>query len=1321
MVEEETSPTHLSFIEKLAGFESCKDGRLKFDPMSQGSPYQNKGKNMYSETAFDNYRPSQDILTKNLHDKPSISSKLDEIDVEITEREINEHERFGLKRLPKSKRFQDFINFRRISRQEPSNQATYKSTAQVLNADAPPKKSTTKFKSLYDGKRSPKASLTFRKKSPKLDSSAKRIISAPLRSSSHLSQNDNEEVHSRSVSSNTNSMKRGLDGIDDIQPSKKRNVTPEPRLVVSNFPNEIYPSGTLSLSARRRIQKQVSGANVRARIDLAKRRNEERKETTPEENQNDLDVVNSRPDQISNIVTEKVNQIRDVFTKLASRNQPNEPTKPAETEIFQEQSASHRFLQAIREKTSNLMNNDTKSANLEEIDAIPINIDIKDAPWKGHVRSLAEQFTNTPQFSKRTVETEGLASKENENESVSKLIPPVTPDKITIANHTLKDLQKENIPSDIINEKVDFDKKNEVSQQSVRAETLQPKRLLTTDHQNTEPESYLIERLSDRLYFCRTAKHLLRVYDLRHAEHQFALVFARYLKAPMEKILNIQSSLVTFYASLSEIDLCEELMRRDRIYSTPDTPEGLKSFVNFLKEDHENFSYDERSYLCQLKKNIRHENEDWNGIAEEIKKMGNLRSVRAKPQKIGNKLFANPDLKTMDIQETFLEEFMEDSTDEGDDVYDIETLNNFELKFDDDETPTSSIKEKDDLNDYENIRFLIPHCAVRVLHIPNASYLPLLQVCSDSRFSDPAKLAHCLWDLQQNQLLSYNFTDWFVNYFSNKSEVFSSYLSYYDLKNLSLYEAFQKICCDLYYGSEDFLNSRLIRIFANKWLSQNSTFGFLTEEIILELLKSLVRLHKETNTRRRMYNYTSADTFIKSTFQTILPLIHPEAVCAVPIEQRRKWRKYGKSKTMLAKVLCASWNSMPQEVGFALECMLNEFYDLFVVNPFQVPKAVYVQLCNQVKGHVSPQRDKMNLMSELLRRAEPQKKITNTDIASENDAFKENSSYVLTEANAGFFATKTIDLPEPDVIDGRPHFQIFNYEFHMKEEKTHEKLPWLRQGLISYKKVIPEKNGKWTAGPWYKRFAKVSQGKLYIYKLNMFTSGDLSDAEVWMKHGTIHKEIDLQNTIASVDVPSSCTSRRDNCFTLNVPGECSILIQVDNILVLNEWIHAFNFNAAMASCHPLPENITNTEYGWGPILRRAEDKPHYTSADGTVTYVGDLVEIQNWEPSDLQGLRDIPRPLREKVNDFRRHVPTLLQTCLEFQNVLDKMLSCYGTGSKNYKKTLSNWNTKMKFLYEKSIKYKEYLHVLECEYSYRKSHDFYPTLSPTKHKTNMEI
>ncbi|EPX72180.1 meiotically up-regulated 79 protein [Schizosaccharomyces octosporus yFS286] len=1318
MVEEETSPTHLSFIEKLAGFESCKDGRPKFDPTSQDSPYQNKGKRLHSGTAFNNYRLSQDKVTKIPVDKPTISSKLDEVDVEITEREINDHERFDVRRFPKSNRIIDFINLRRTSRQEPSNQKAYKSTAQVLNGDLLPKKSTTKFKSLYDGRRSPKASLTFRKKSPKNNSSANRIISAPTRSSSRLSQNDNEEVHLRSVSSSATSTKRGLDGIDEIQPSKKRNVTPEPRLVVSNFPNEIYPSGTLSLSARRRIQKQVSGANVRARIELARRRNEQRRDATSEENHNDLNAVNSRPDQVSNIVTEKVNQIKDVFTKFASINHSNEPAKSTETDIFQEQSASHRFLQAIREKTSNFMKNDTKGANVQEI---PNDNDLKDAPWKGHVRSLAEQFANTPQFSKKVVETEGLASKENEKEAVSKLTPPVTPDKVTIQNQTLKDLQKENIPSDIINEKIDHDKKSDVSQQTIRADTLQPKRLLTTDQQNNEPESYLIERLSDRLYFCRTAKHLLRVYDLRHAEHQFALVFARYLKAPLEKILNIQSSLVTFYASISEIDLCEELMRRDKIFSTPDTPDGLKSFVNYLKEDHENFSYDERSYLCQLKKNIGCDNEDWNGIAEEIKKMGNLRSIRAKPQKIGNKLFANPDLKTMDIQETFLEEFMEDCTDEGDDVYDIETLNNIDLKFDDDETPTSSIKEKEEPNDYENIRFLIPHCALRVLHIPNASYLPLLQVCSDSRFSDPAKLAHCLWDLEQNQLLSYNFTDWFVNYFSNKSEVFSNFMSYYDLKNLSLYEAFQTICCDLYYGSEDFMNSRLIRIFANKWLNQNSTFGFLTEEIVLELLKSLVRLHKETNTRRRMYNYTSAETFIKTTFQTILPLIHPEAICAVPIEQRRKWRKYGKSKTMLAKVLCASWNTMPQEVGFALECMLSEFYDLFVVNPFQVPKAVYIQLCNQVKGQVSPQREKVNLMSELLRRAEPQKKIMNQDIASENDAFKENSSYVLTEANAGLFATKTIDLPEPEVIDGRPHFQIFNYEYHMKEEKTHEKLPWLRQGLISYKKVIPDKNGKWTVGPWYKRFAKVSQGKLYIYKLNMFTSGDLSDAEVWMKHGTIHKEIDLQNTIASVDVPSSCTSRKDNCMMLKIPGDCSILFQVDNILVLNEWIHAINFNAAMASCHPLPENITNTEYGWGPVLQRAEEKPHYTSADGRLTYVGDLVEIQNWEPSDMQGIRDIPRPLREKVNNFRRNVPVLLRTCLEFQNVLDKMLSCYGSGSKNYTKALSNWNKKMKFLYEKSIKYKEYLHVLECEYSYRKSHDFYPTLSPTKHKASMEV
>ncbi|EPY52163.1 meiotically upregulated Mug79 [Schizosaccharomyces cryophilus OY26] len=1321
MFEEETSPTHLSFTEKLAGFESCRDGRVKFDPMSHGSPYPSKGSKLLSATALNRYKQNQDILTKNHQDKPLLSSKLDEVDVEITERELSEHSKFGIKRLPRSKRFQEFLNFRRTSHLEPSNHASFMSTAQVLNADAPTKKSTNKLKSLYDGKRSPKASLTFRKKSPNHDSLAKRVTSAPVSSSSHMAQDANEEKQSRSANSSPRSMKRELDDIEDLQPLKKRNITPEPRLFVSNFPNEIYPSGTLSLSARRKIQQQVSGANVRARIELARRRNEERKDVMPEVNQNGLQMETNRPDQISNIVTEKVNQIRDVFTKFASRNQPNEPAKPAETDILQEQTASHRFLQAIREKTSNFMKHDTKDTNLGDLDAIPNDIDTDDAtPPKGYVRSLAEQFASTPQFSKEA-KPKGLTSKENEIEPISKLTPPVTPDKVIIQNHALKELQKENIPNDILTEKSDLDKENEVSQQPTRAGSLQPKCILTADHENTEPESYLIERLSDRLYFCRTAKHLLRVFDLKHAEYQFALVFARYLKAPLERILTVQSSLVTFYASLSEIDLCEELMRRDRIFSTPDTPEGLKSFVNFLKEDHENFSYDERSYLYQLQNNIRRENEDWNGIAEEIKKMGNLRSVRAKPQKIGNKLFANPDLKTMDIQETFLEEFMDESTDEGDDIYDIETLNNLDLKFEDDETPTSSVKETDEIDNYENKRFLVPHCALRVLHIPDISYLPLLQVCSDSRFSDPVKLAHCLWDLQQNQLLSYNFTDWFVNYFSNKTEVFSSFISYYDLKNMSLYEAFQNICPDLYYGSEDFLNSRLIRIFATKWLSQNSTFGFLTEDIVLELLKSLVRLHKETNTRRRMYNFTSAETFVKSTFQVIQPLIHPEAVCAVPIEQRRKWRKYGKSKTILAKVLCASWNSMPQEIGFILECMLREFYDLFLVNPFQVPKAVYIQLCNQVRGHVSPQRDKMILMSELLSRAEPQKKIADPNIASENDAFKENSSYVLTEENAGFFATKTIDLPEPDVIDGRPHFQMFNYEIHMKEEKTHEKLPWLRQGLLLYKKLIPEKNGKWSAGPWCQRYAKVAQGKLYIYKLSMFASGDLYNPEVWEKHGTIYKELDLQNTFASVNIPSSCTSRKDNCFTLSIPGECSILIQVSNILVLNEWIHAFNFNAAMASCHPLPENVTNTEYGWGPILRRAEEKPHYTSADGTVTYVGDLVEIQNWESTDMQGLRDIPRPLREKVNNYRRTVPTLLKTCLEFQNVHDKMLSCYCPGSKNHSKALSNWNKKMKFLYEKSIKYKEYLHVLECEYSYRKSHDFYPTLSPTKHKTKMEI
>ncbi|KAL2314362.1 Meiotically upregulated Mug79 [Schizosaccharomyces pombe] len=1307
-ITEGSSPTSLSVSEKIAKLESCNDSRITCRPVRESKPTYTSGqkhsallsklKRSKVTTDFCKLEESKGIICQeNLHTEGA-KSKTENISGEDK----------SSQRRTRLKQIQEFISHRRSFLNSNANSVESEKILAENNHMFNVKSKLSNKESFIKTRR-PRTNGEL----SDLSLQPKRIFSEPV--NSHPSQS----MFGNGVraSSGSYSLKRDLkDYEEELPSSKKRQRTPPP-IVVTNFPQEIFPSKKISLSAKRRIQGKYSGENVRARIELARERNRKRDYVSNLSKGHTTNALEENPFNLGpnyRASTRKCNRIKEAINLFAAKNGSMEvPPKVSVGDSVL--TTSQKFLQVIREKTALLMNQDSNSVQPQALAAAEspttkaptTKAPTSEAPPKGHVKQLAKQLGNIymPQSINNVEPTS--------HSSISKVVNPSVKVISKIERACLagngnvhpsikmeKNLELNPHPRTLNATEHKINSRIQVSKLNTKNELA-----------NADPKMYLLENLSDRLYFCKLAKLLLRKYPLDIAEHQFALVYSRFQRIPLKQISCLKQSLVAYYSVLSEVGITNEIMLRENRFSSPKTPEGLVSISKLLLDDREHLSHDERSYIQQLQSQIKSQSVHHENAAEEIRKMRNLRNSRINSQQVGEKVFVNPDVKTMDIQETFLQDY-EDETFANEGLSASKFKEEFLLISDSkSDLNSEEIATPNSLEFKNNPRIKVPRSLLTILNLHDRSQLKLFEVCHNSEFKDPINLSNCLRNLLEKQLLSYNFTDWFASLGSEYENVYVKFISHYDFSSLNVYASFQKLCCDLYYGSDDYIHSPILQVFASCWLKQNSNYGFLNEDIIVKIVLILIDLHKSTYSKKLNSYVVPMETFVKYALEKLRPLISPDSVCILSKEDKKHWLKYKKNRSTFAKLLFSTWSNLPSDIGFILECMLKEYYDTFLKSPFAVPNAVQAQLHNQVRGDLTPKRNRSSLISELMKSSKllKQESSGNKNSTSlESDAFKE-SSFVLNEENGGIYAGKEIDLPEPSVIDGRPHFSVFNYTHHMQEEKTHNRLPWHRRGMISYKKMVLSKNNRWVAGYWKKKYCIVDSGKLIFYK------SDHLDPNACSNVSPIHREFGLQSCLASPNLPPSINSNRNNVFYLNIPGNECYLFEAPSVLAMNEWIHSLNFNAAMITCPPLPENITNTEYGWGYILTRAEKKAYYTAADGTKTFVGDLAQLTRWSPMDIQGLQDIPRPLRDKVHILRDCVPSLLETCLLFQSLPEKMEKCFAAGSKNYLKAMDNWNRKMKFLYERSMMYKEYQRVLECEYEYRKSHDFYPTLSPVRY------
>ncbi|KDN49031.1 hypothetical protein RSAG8_02384, partial [Rhizoctonia solani AG-8 WAC10335] len=134
------------------------------------------------------------------------------------------------------------------------------------------------------------------------------------------------------------------------------------------------------------------------------------------------------------------------------------------------------------------------------------------------------------------------------------------------------------------------------------------------------------------------------------------------------------------------------------------------------------------------------------------------------------------------------------------------------------------------------------------------------------------------------------------------------------------------------------------------------------------------------------------------------------------------------------------------------------------------------------------------------------------------------------------------------------------------------------------------------------------------------------------------------------------------------------------------WVRACNYHAARYSRAPLPDAVTNVEYGWNGVAELDDDQ-------GSTNGRNRNVLIDDWVAPNLPSM-EAQTDAEVQLDLWDRQVKMCNAEFSDHGELRGKMTNLYRPGSVQAQKALTNWEKKAQYLLTEIVKYETYAEIL---------------------------
>ncbi|CAE6514921.1 unnamed protein product [Rhizoctonia solani] len=135
------------------------------------------------------------------------------------------------------------------------------------------------------------------------------------------------------------------------------------------------------------------------------------------------------------------------------------------------------------------------------------------------------------------------------------------------------------------------------------------------------------------------------------------------------------------------------------------------------------------------------------------------------------------------------------------------------------------------------------------------------------------------------------------------------------------------------------------------------------------------------------------------------------------------------------------------------------------------------------------------------------------------------------------------------------------------------------------------------------------------------------------------------------------------------------------------WVRACNYHAARYSRAPLPDAVTNVEYGWNGVAEIEDDQSSISGRTRNVL-------VDDWVAPNLPAM-EAQTEVETQVEMWERQVKMCDAEFADHGELRGKMMNLFRPGSIQAQKALANWEKKAQYLLTEIVKYKTYAEILK--------------------------
>ncbi|KAI8994801.1 hypothetical protein BDB01DRAFT_774119 [Pilobolus umbonatus] len=615
--------------------------------------------------------------------------------------------------------------------------------------------------------------------------------------------------------------------------------------------------------------------------------------------------------------------------------------------------------------------------------------------------------------------------------------------------------------------------------------------------------------------------------------------------------------------------------------------------------------------------------------------------------------------------------------------------------------------------------------------------------------------AHMLWNEDESFVTKEKIAEWLGKGKPFQSSVLYYYMDYFDFTDMRLDDAFRKLCSKLYFKAEAQQIDRILESFANRYWTCNTQSLFGNADIVYAIVYSLLLLNTDLHVVQGNHPRMTRSEFVRNTMSTVCDQKEHEELMGHHHEYH----------------LNRNWES-------ELEAHLREIYTSVKHHQILQPlngKPTTLQKRSSLLGGRKTIGIKRSVHS-MIRKSGRESMIVDEQAPSRNSISSGHSrpltpslksprrdSYSSTGSSAASLSSRGGNKS--------PTSSHHHYQPMMQYLNTHasslfsSRAPYYKEGVVMRKHLLESSSQKAKHRDWKECFVEVGhEGELRMYSLQgtstnerslfrhssaqfMLPEGMKSSSSThlsnvnsssfggvlssgsskWGAHSQLTGKIQLNHTLSNPLPPPGYNRQRPHVFALQQSNGGVYLFQSGSAEQTQEWVDACNYWAARESKEPLPEGVSNMEYGWGRCLHDVimdldAERTGYHSLNNCYLTDPDTVMINDWLPPCATMISSLLDE-KEQCEMIQKHLHHLNTEINEHKDLKSKILIKFPSKCNNHAKVIRNWEARSKYLLHEIIKYQNYNDALEksiqkkneIDYSYTTEEVSSPqsTLSPT--------